>query len=48
MRQQLSYVEMESLKLENHFDQCEIRELHGISFATGEDGGEGNNWQVGT
>ena len=30
---------MKILKLEYHFDQCEIREFHGISFPTGEDGG---------
>ena len=27
---------MKSLKFEYHFDQCEIREFHGISFSTGE------------
>ena len=31
---------MKSLKFEYHFDQCEIREFHGISFSTGEDGGK--------
>ena len=40
LRQQLLYFAMKSLKLEYHFDHCEIREFHGISFPTGEDGGK--------